>query len=448
MLRRVYNLLDILRDGEILASLKVSLPLVFIQLVGTLYSLTDTYFVKDLGEEALAALGIAGYLLNLILVFMALFSTPLVIMASQSIGAGDFDKARRIGGEIILKGSLFTLFISLIAFLLSGPLVMMQSGATGLTYEYTLVYFKIRVSGLIVMFITSSLDILIIATGRTMFSLMANATGLLANIVLDPLMIYGLFGFPRLGVAGAAYATITASLLVMPLQLRFLRNMGLIPLFRNEVGLKRILEIGWPAFIERAFFALGNNIYAGVISRLGSTAMAAHNIGLRIESIIYMPGFAFMMTASTLVGQRIGRGDINGGKSIGFKTIMLGTSIMTVIGIVVGFTGYYITMPFAPNEEIRRLASIYLAFAGFSELGLGLSMITSGAIRGAGDTKIPLVINTSSLIVFRVIPSILLANHLGVIGPWLSMFIDVYARGIILITVFQKYFNKLARKVV
>jgi len=108
--------------------------------------------------------------------------------------------------------------------------------------------------------------------------------------------------------------------------------------------------------------------------------------------------------------------------------------------------GKALVKPFSPDGEIAELAATYLLIAGLSELGLGLSMIVGGAIRGAGNTKIPFLVNTVSLYLFRVAPSILLSKSLGVIGPWLAMFMDVYARGIILLIVYRKMFHKLAVK--
>jgi len=444
MIRRLSTMLN---DPEVKSSLKVSLPLVLVELVNSLYSLTDTYFVKGLGKEALAALGIAGYLLMLTQVFFTLFQTPLLILSSQSIGARYLEKARLIAGEALVEGSVFITAVSMLSYIFAEQVVELQSGASGATLSYTVEYFRIRIAGFIVLYLSMVLDTLIIASGRTMYSLASNSIGLVANIILDPVMIYGLLGFPRLGVAGAAYATVASSSLTILSQLFYLSRLGLTPRFTYPFTMwRRIIALGLPAFMERGILSLGQNIYAGVIARLGDTVMAAHNVGLRIESVVYMPGFAFAMTASTLVGHHVGRGDLEGARSIGRKVIMLGALTMGLLGFMVAVLGRYIVAPFAPDEAIRELASLYLLLAGLSELGLGLAMTSSGAIRGAGNTKIPFITNTASLTLFRIIPSIILAGHLGALGPWLSMFIEVYLRGIISFTIFTRGFNKLVHK--
>ncbi|MEM4977113.1 MAG: MATE family efflux transporter, partial [Desulfurococcaceae archaeon] len=90
--------------------------------------------------------------------------------------------------------------------------------------------------------------------------------------------------------------------------------------------------------------------------------------------------------------------------------------------------------------------STYLLLAGLSELGLGLAMVSSGAIRGGGETRLPFLVNTVSMILARVVPAVVLARVLGVVGPWLAMFVDVYVRGFTLYALFRLRFKKIARK--
>jgi len=436
-------------DNELMQVLKMSIPLVIIELVSSLYSLTDTYFVSWLGKEALAGLGVASYILMFAQTFNVLFTTPSIVFTSQGLGSGRKEQAKLAVGEVFLNGLIVISILSITWYQLAGVIVEMQSGVKGLTFQYSVDYLQIRFIGFIVSYSTMFLDSIIVASGYTWYSLIANSSGLILNIVLDPIMIYGCFGFPPLGVAGAAIATIVSNTVTLPIQLFYLAKLGLIPCLNFEFSyVKKALSLGLPAFAERFLFSLGNNIYAGIISRLGDTVMASHNVGLRIESLIYMPGFAFSMTASALVGKYIGKGELANAKRIGRRTALLGSLVIGFLGVIVGVSGYYLTQPFSPNDEIRRLASTYLFFAGFSEFGLGFAMIISGAFRGAGNTWLPMLINIVSLTCVRVLLSIVLVEYMGVIGPWLAMFIDVYVRGIVFIVLYETSFNKLARKMI
>jgi len=437
-------------DRELREVLKTSLPLLLVELVSSLYSITDTYFVSGLGTEALAALGISLYILMFMQSALVLFTTPLLIVVSQSLGAGKIDVARSSLSTILLTGGLYTTILGLLSYTFSEPLVVVISSARGLTLEYSVEYLRVRCAGLVVSYITMTLDMSIISTSKTQYTLTANTTGLALNALLDPLLIYGYCGFPKLGIIGAAVATVISNTAVIPIQLLFLSKLGLTPskIMFPRITLLKVVKLGFPVLAERAIFAIGHNIYAGIIARLGETVMAAHNIGLRVESLIYMPGFAFSLTASSIVGRKIGSRDIEEAKKSGWKAISLGSLIMGFLGVVVGLTGYYIVTPFSPSEEVRRLASIYLLLAGFSEVGLGLSMVTSGALRGAGNTKIPFYVSVASLILVRVVLSIILVEPLGPLGPWLAMFLDVYSRGLTLAFLYKRYFHKLTRIVV
>ncbi len=442
------TLLQLRVDSELREVLRTSLPLVLVELVSSLYSLIDTYFVSGLGAEALAALGISLYILMLLQSITVLFTTPLLILVSQSLGARRADLAKSSLSTLLFVGSIYTAVLGFVSYALSELLVILISGARGLVLEYAVEYLRVRCLGIIALYTSMSLDMAIIATGKTHYSLIANIIGLALNTLLDPLLIYGYYGFPRLGVIGAALATVISNAAVVPLQLVLL---GLLELKLSKTILlavvSKAVRLGLPVLAERLVFALGNNVYAGVVARLGETVMAAHNVGLRVESLIYMPGFAFSLTASSIVGRRISS-SVEKAKQAGWRVIKLGALIMGILGVIVGLLGYYFVAPFSPSEEVRRLASLYLVLAGFSEVGLGLAMVTSGALRGAGNTKIPFYVGASSLLLVRVTLSLTLAGVLGPLGPWLAMFLDVYIRGIILAVLYKKYFHKLARVVI
>lgn len=437
-------------DRELLSRVvSISLPMIISELSNSIYAITDTYFVKGLGTVALAGVGLGSYLSWLFFVVLSLFYNGVLIYVAQSYGAGKLVYARRGLSEAIVYGTIIVFSISFFGYVFGGYILMLQAGGTGPVWEAAKAYFSIRVLGLPISLIAWSMDAGLRAIGATKQSMYVNLYSVGLNIVLDPLFIYGYAGFPRLGVVGAALATVISIALMIPLEYYYLAKHTLAPnkIYKPKIVFK-IMDLGLPVMIERLIFAAGNNVYISLISRCGEAALAAHQIGIRIESLIYMPGFAFSMAASALVGQEIGAENISGGRRIGWETIKLGVLFITLTGLIVAATSYYITMPFATDPVVHKLASIYLIIAGLSELGLGLAMVIGGAIRGAGNTRIPLIINAGSLYLSRIIPAMILVNYLGVLGPWLAMFIDVYVRGIIFLIIFTRYFEKLARKIV
>ncbi len=429
--------------------MRIAWPMVISELGDSLYSITDTYFVSRLGTLALAAVGAGSYISWLFFVVVALFSTGVLVFTAQSYGAKEIEKARRALGESIIVGFSLALIVVLIVRLISPLIVGLVVGANRELVEITLLYFNTRILGLPFLLVAVSMDSVVRAVGATKYSMIAVLSSALLNMILDPILIFGLFGFPALGVVGAALATIISIIYMLPLELFFLNKLSLLPKISLEYGhVLKVLKIGAPAALERLVFSVGNNAYISFISRCGSTALAAHQVGIRIESFIYMPGFAFSVAAASLVGQRIGSGNIPEGKRIGLEAAKLSATIMTILGVIVALTAHILVAPFAPNNDVASLARIYLILAGLSEPGLALAMTLGGAIRGGGNTLIPMILNATGLYLFRVLPAALLIGSLGVIGAWIAMFIDVYLRGIIFLTIYMKYFEKIASKVV
>lgn len=427
---------------------RISLPMIISELSYSLYALTDTFFVSGLGRLALASVGLASYLSWLFFVVISMFYTGVLVYVAQASGAGKAMDGRRGLGEALLYGALFAGILGLVGFYIAPYILLLQSGDPVIA-EMATRYFRMRMYGMPFSMIVWSMDAGLRAIGATRESMYANLFGVTLNIVLDPIMIYGLLGFPRLGVVGAALATVVSIIAMMPIEHYYLIRKGLSPVSSIKPHhLLRIIDLGLPVMAERLVFSAGNNIYISLVARCGSPALAAHNIGIRIESIVYMPGFAFSMAASALVGQEVGAGRISEAEKIGWETIKIGTFFMLITGIGLALLSSIVTIPFSPDPETHSLATIYLVLAGLSEPGLALAMITGGAIRGAGNTRIPLVINAAGLYLFRITPASILVPELGAIGAWLAMAVDVYLRGIIFLVIYNKKFDSLVRKVI
>ncbi len=428
----------------------IAWPMVISELGDSLYSIADTYFVSRLGTTALAAVGLGSYLSWLFFVAVALFAAGSMVFVAQSYGAKAIERAREALGETIVLGALTVFCIALGAYTVAEPLIILLGGKSEHSLvELAMSYFRVRILGLPILATALIMDSAVRAIGATRLSMIAVLSSATLNIVLDPILIFGLLGAPAMGVAGAALATVLSIAYMIPLELAFLRKLGLLPIVKlRMLYVRRIVEIGGPVALERLVFAVGNNAYIAFIARCGDAALAAHQIGLRIESFIYMPGFAFSIAASALVGQRIGAGSIDDGKKVGFEAAKIATILMAVLGIALAIAAPVVVKPFATSREVAKLASIYLILAGLSEPGLALAMTIGGAIRGGGNTVVPLVINASGLYLFRVLPAAFLTKVMGVVGAWLAMFIDVYLRGAIFFLVYAKRFEKLVRRIV
>ncbi len=429
--------------------LSITWPMIISELSDSMYSIADTYFVARLGATALAAVAIGSYLSWLFFVVIALFSMGALVIVSQSYGAKEIEKAREAIGISLIYGFIATLLTSILMYVAAYQAIELISGKSPQLIELAVKYFRIRILGLPVFLAAFVMDSAVRAVGATKLSMIAILTSSLLNIVLDPIMIYGLFGFPAMGVSGAALATVLSIAYMVPIEFMFLRRLGLTPIMSLSISkVKNVVKIGAPAATERLIFSVGNNAYIAFIARCGDVALAAHQIGVRIESFIYMPGFAFSIAASALTGQEIGKGDVGSGKRVGWEAAKLSLLFMGVLGVAVALASKYLVAPFSPTEDVANLASIYLVLAGLSEPGLALAMTLSGAIRGGGNTLIPMILNAVGLYSFRVFPAAVLTSRIGVVGAWIAMFIDVYMRGFLFLVIYRRLFEKLIRRVI
>ncbi|NPA96658.1 MAG: MATE family efflux transporter [Crenarchaeota archaeon] len=439
-----------LRWGELGREvLRVAWPMIVSQVAESLYAVLDTFFVSRLGTTAVAALALGSYMSWLLFVVVALFSTGTMVFVAQSYGAKELEKARRAIGQTMIMALAVSAAAGVCGWLASEPLARLVGGSSPSVVEQATRYFRIRSLGLPASALAMVVDSSVRAVGATKLSMIATVSSAALNMVLDPILIYGLLGLPKLGVAGAALAMVLSIAYMIPLELAFLKRLGVFPRLTLGIGYAlRVARIGIPTATERLVFAIGNNIYIAFISRCGSIALAAHQIGLRIESFVYMPGFAFSIAAAALVGHRVGKGSVGEGKSAGLEAAKIGAALMTITGVGLAAIAPIAVKPFTTNPEVAKLATIYLILAGLSEPGLALAMILSNAIRGGGNTLVPMLVNAIGLYLFRVAPSYIATKTMGVIGAWIAMFIDVYARGITFLILYKKKFHKLAKKVI
>ncbi|MEB3755642.1 MAG: MATE family efflux transporter [Desulfurococcales archaeon] len=436
-------------------AVRIGWPLVIVESLDSIVSITDTFFVSRLGDDAIAGVGLASYIGWLLSVFGSLYYVGVMVLVAQAVGSRQINKASKIVGESLSASALMAIPIVLMGYLFASQLIGMIGG-TGTVQYLGSSYMRLRVFGIEFWFILLVLDAAFRGSGVTKPLIYSSVTTATVNTVLDPLLIYGYLGFPRMGVQGAAVAS------VVSIALGALLDFFLTTVFLGFTAKPRIpsfyaihaARVGFPAFVERVVFAGGNNLYMKSISTCGPTAIAAHTIGVRIESIAYMPAFAVSTAASSIIGQLVGSGKEKEARKAGFEIAGITALLMLGVGLLLVGISPFAPKAFTSSPDTRKLAMIYLILAGVSEPGLGVIMTIGGAIRGAGETRVPTVINLTSLYVARILPAYVFAsNHivlLGIcpLGQWLSMDLDIAVRTIVFAFVYYRFIHRMTKKLV
>jgi len=313
-------------------------------------------------------------------------------------------------------------------------------GARGIVLQLGTDYLEIILGGGLMMVYLFLLNAIFRAAGdaRLPMFIMIGATVL--NIILDPLMIFGI-GFPPMGVAGAALATVLSRGLASLL--------GLYILFqgysRVRVHLRkwcfdiktiiRIARIGFPNSIQMALRSLVGLVLMAIVAQYGASAICAYGIGLRVFSIVLMPGFALAGSAATLVGQNIGarkfsRARTSAASAAGFNSLLMGA-----VGVLFFIFSANLISMFSSNSNIIKLGSEYLKITSFGYIFVGQGLVLGRSLMGAGDTTAPLLISAFALLGIQIPLAILLPNHLhiGISGIWWAILISSILQSMLII---------------
>jgi Na+-driven multidrug efflux pump len=269
----------------------------------------------------------------------------------------------------------------------------------------------------------------------------------LTDIIFSYLLIYGKFGLPRLEVAGAGWGMVIAEILGLLAYLYlYIAYKKPFPV-RLDLGrdvLLKILRIGSPTALERAITSLSFNIFVGMVARFGDKALAAHQVGLRVESVSFMVGFGFMIASTVVSGQNFGAGNYKGLQR-GISTIAHLTAFtMGLAGVFLLLFPREFSYFFVKDQQVVDLAVYYLVIVALSQPQMAYASIYSGALKGMGKTHIPLMINISSFWLFRIVPSyVFLKLFPSPIIPWVFMSVETTLRALIFYLAYRRTISKL-----
>jgi len=431
----------------------IAWPLIISEAVNSILWLTDTFFVSRLGDEAIAAVGLGGYVSWVLFVFNSIYYMGVLVLASQAYGAGNYERASKILGESLTASFLLAIPLVLFGEIIDEPLIRLLGGR-GAVLSLGVIYLDVRLLGLLASAPFMTLSAAYRAVEKTKPVMAAAIIGSASNVILDPILIFGLWGAPKLGIAGAAWASVAAMIVNLGLLALMASSAIPFPTHPRIPGREAVeaAKVGIPAMAERGIFASGNMFYIGSVARCSDMALAAHTIGVRLESLAFLPASAISTAASVLSGQEMGRGDLEASRRAGWEVAKAAGILMSIVGILLMATAPLTPAVFTSTPGVRRLAGLYLVLAGVSEAPSGLSESLAATIRGAGNTVVPTIINALSLYLFRVTPAYILPRHmpgsLCPLGAWLSMDLDIGARSLIFLYVFRRMFHRLARKLV
>jgi putative MATE family efflux protein len=393
--------------------------------------------VGRLGKESTAAIGLSMQPFNLInATFMGL-SVGTTALAARATGAGNRDEAGQVAGQSLLVAMFFGGIISLVGFLRADWIVTFMKAEPAVRAIGTQ-YVRAMMPGMLLFFVFTIATGALRGSGDTRTPMLINLGLNVIHVFTNYLLIFGNWGFPKLGVAGAGVSTsISRTLGGLAILIILLRGKGRLHVKFRQVLTRfdfklfgRILNIGVPAMLERTLTSSGQIQYARMVAGLGTESYAAHALSLNVESFSYMPGMGFGTAATALVGQRLGAKDPVGAEKRALFAIRMGLLSMGSMGVLFFlFPGQFLSI-FTQDPGVIAKGIPLLRIVAFTQFPESLGMVIPGALRGAGDTRVSMYVTVLGAWVVRVGVTYVLMNvlHMGLTAAWIAMFLDWVAR--------------------
>jgi putative MATE family efflux protein len=411
-----------------------------------LTSMVDLIMVGQLGAWAISAVGLTTQPKFLMMIMFMAMNIGATALVARYKGSGEHQKANTILRQALFLTFILSVAASIVGFVFAESLVRFMGAADAQTLAGGTSYLKIQMLGFVALALTSTITATLRGVGNSKIAMTYNLVANIVNVVFNYLLIYGNFGFPRMGVSGASLATIigqfTAFLLALFAVLRgnqYLK-LNLKDGFKPQrEHLKNIFNIGIPAMIEQFVMRAGMIIYAITVASLGTVAYAIHQISLNILSISFMNGQAFAVAATSLVGQSLGKKRPDFAQSYSSHTRRLGMLFATVIALIFFFFGKPIVSLYNNDPEIVSQGAKVLMLIAFVQPFQSSQLILTGVLRGAGDTRATAIIAFITILLIR--PSLAIFNirvlDWGLMGAWVALLVDQMLRSLLVILRFN-----------
>ena len=428
-----------LTKGPILKTLtKLAIPIMASSFLGTLYNITDMAWIGLLGSKAVAGVGVGGMFTWLSQGLAAMARMGGQVQVAQCIGRGERDRAHGFAQAAVQLATLMGMAYAVISLVFTRQMVAFFQLTDPEAQTAALSYTKIACGLIVFSFLTLTMTGLYTAQGDSKTPFLANLIGLITNMILDPVLILGPGPFPKLGVVGAAIATVTAQAIVMTMMIlgviiqkkeNVLKGIRLTAKIPKEY-LGGLCRIGIPTAIQGMAYCAISMVLTRMVSAYGAEAVATQRVGGQIESISWNTADGFAAALNAFIAQNYGAGKMERVRK-GYRASLWTVGIW---GLLISFV--FICFPQAIADiffhEPKAVATAvgYLVIIGFSEAFMCVELTTVGALSGLGRTRLCSIISITFTSA-RIPLAIILGGLIGLSGIWWALSITSIIKGII-----------------
>lgn len=440
--------IDLLHGPVLPALTKLALPIMATSLIQMAYNLTDMIWIGRLGSDAVAAIGAAGMYMWLSNGLTALSKMGGQVNTGYSLGGGNHADAAGYIENTLRFAAILGVIFGVVCVLFSTPLIGFFNLNSPLVVADAKIYLQITCGFVVFSFLNQSFTGIFTALGNSRAAFLATTSGLIVNIILDPVLIFGVGPFPELRIMGAAIATIIAQAIVTLTFLIFAAKDTLIfPEVKyfgklDKEYLSSIIKIGLPTSVQSMLFTGISMIIARMIAGYGDAAVAVQKVGSQIESISWMTADGFAAAVNSFIAQNHGAHNKDRIRK-GYKQAM---GIVLVWGIFCTLLLILCPEPifkiFITEKNVIPMGVDYLMILGVSQLFMSVEITTAGAFSGYGHTLPPSIVSIPFTALRIPMAILLVQTPLALNGIWWSISISSIFKGVLVLIWFLIFLRK------
>lgn len=438
--------MKVFRNDQLRTLFRLALPAMGENFLLSAVGVVDTFFIARLGLVDVTSVGVATTIMQIyISVFLAL-GTASTILVSRTIGEGRLERVKKLIPQSVYMAMFVGIVVGVLSIVFAEPMLRLL-GTSSDALAGAVLYFRTVASFSVIISLFTIIGSVLRSAGDTKSPLKAGIWMNVVHVLLDYILIFGVGHFQGLGLRGAAIATVSARAFGVILLWVYLKKkhgkifpsdkMDWMPRFSVQ---KRIARLGFPATGERLFKRTGQILYFSMIVRMGTFVFAAHRLAGNFTIFPDVVGTGLTAAASTMIGQRIGRGNEKGAKRDVITALIVTMMSMTGVLVVLFLLAKPAASIFTGNPFVIRQIAWVLGIDAIAQPATAAVLILTAALQAGGDVKFPMVTTGIGIWLFRTLGAYVFGLQLGwgLPGVWFSIALDNYFRAAILFIRYRK----------
>lgn len=420
--------------------LQIAWPIFIEQSLRILIGVVDTFMVSHVSDGAVAALGVANQFVVLALICFNFIGIGASVVITHHVGAGDAKGAEKIVTTAIAVNTWIGLVVSLVAFTCATPLLRLMQLPEELMV-HARPFLTLMGGTLFMESMNVSLGASLRAHGHTRDAMVVTTLQNVINIAGSSVLLFGLFGAPKMGVTGVALASVFSRVVASIILWVLLdRRLHLMIRARDFIEfsfdrIKRILHIGLPAAGEHMSYWVSLMVITSFVARMGSESLAMMTYTRQVQLLVILFSIALGLGTELLIGRLVGAGDFEGAYREVMKSVRIGFAISTTAIVVVAIFAKQLLGQFSHDPVVIAGGALLLLISIPYEPGRVLNIVIINALRATGDARFPISIAMVSQWCFSVPLCWLFGLKFGwgLIGVWVAMAVEEWARGLMML---------------